>query len=172
MKKNLLSVIILALVLANLVLTAILAFSIIPQTKKSNALIDQVCTAINLDLEAGQNKDTSAISIENIETYLIEDSFTVNLKDSGDGAKHVAVFTVSLSMNKLSDGYTEIGSAGLAEKETIIQSEINTLVSNYTLEQFEENGYANVKKDILASVQSMFGGDFIVGVNFSSVMTQ
>lgn len=36
MKKNLLTVIILALVLVNLILTAVLAFSVIPQTKKSN----------------------------------------------------------------------------------------------------------------------------------------
>ena len=44
MKKNLITVIILALVLANLILTAILVFTIIPQTKKSNQLIDQVCS--------------------------------------------------------------------------------------------------------------------------------
>ena len=48
MKKNLLAVIILALVLVNLILTAVLVFSIIPQTKKSNELIDQVCAAINV----------------------------------------------------------------------------------------------------------------------------
>lgn len=52
MKKNLITVIILALVLANLILTAILVFTIIPQTKKSNQLIDQVCSAINLKSEA------------------------------------------------------------------------------------------------------------------------
>lgn len=51
MKKNLLTVIILALVLVNLILTAVLAFSVIPQTKKSNELIDQVCAAINIELE-------------------------------------------------------------------------------------------------------------------------
>ena len=53
MKKNLITVIILALVLANLILTAILVFTIIPQTKKSNQLIDQVCSAINLELQSG-----------------------------------------------------------------------------------------------------------------------
>lgn len=54
MKKNLITVIILALVLANLILTAILVFTIIPQTKKSNQLIDQVCSAINLELQSGE----------------------------------------------------------------------------------------------------------------------
>ena len=52
MKKNLMTVIILALVLVNLVLTAILAFTIIPQTRKSNQLIDKIASAIDLELEA------------------------------------------------------------------------------------------------------------------------
>ena len=56
MKKNLMTVIILALVLVNLVLTAILAFTIIPQTRKSNQLIDKIASAIDLELEDGGNK--------------------------------------------------------------------------------------------------------------------
>lgn len=48
MKKNLISVLILALCFANLVLTALLIFTIIPETKKANNLIDQVCQAISL----------------------------------------------------------------------------------------------------------------------------
>ena len=53
MKKNLISVLILALCFANLVLTALLIFTIIPETKKANNLIDQVCEAISLDLNSG-----------------------------------------------------------------------------------------------------------------------
>ena len=103
MKKNLLAVIILALVLVNLILTAVLVFSIIPQTKKSNELIDQVCAAINIELEGGQNKDSSAVPIEEIAVYNITDNFTVNLADNGDGKKHYAVFSVGLSVNKTSE---------------------------------------------------------------------
>ena len=42
MKKNLISVLILALVFANLVLTALLIFTILPETKKANNLIGAV----------------------------------------------------------------------------------------------------------------------------------
>lgn len=173
MKKNLITVIILALVLVNLILTAILTFTIVPQTKKSNALIDQVCAAINLELEAGSDSDTPTVPIEDIEPYPIEDAFSVTLQSSEDGTKHHAQFSVSLSLNMKSDGYkTYGGKEGLAEKVSIIQSEINTLVSNYTLEDFNANGYQDVQNDILKAMQNMFGGtDFIVGVNFSSVIT-
>ena len=166
MKKNLITVIILALVLANLILTAILVFTIIPQTKKSNQLIDQVCSAINLELQSGENTPaTPEVPIE---------GFTVNLKQGEDGKQHYAVFSVSLSLNTKSDGYkTYGGSEGLAAKVTIIQSEINTIVNGYTLDEFNANGYQNVKDDILKTLQDMFGGsDFIVGVNFSSVQTE
>lgn len=175
MKKNLITVIILALVLANLILTAILVFTIIPQTKKSNQLIDQVCSAINLELQSGENTPaTPEVPIEDVETYAITDGFTVNLKQGEDGKQHYAVFSVSLSLNTKSDGYkTYGGSEGLAAKVTIIQSEINTIVNGYTLDEFNANGYQNAKDDILKTLQDMFGGsDFIVGVNFSSVQTE
>ncbi len=174
MKKNLISVIILALVLANLILSAILVFTIIPQTKKSNELIDKVSAAINLELQNGEGSATPQVPIEDIETYAIADSFTVNLKKGDDGQTHYAVFSVSLSLNTKSDGYeTYGGSEGLLAKETIIQSQINTIVNSYTLEEFSADGYQDVKDDILKSLQDMFGGsDFIVGVNFSSVQTQ
>ena len=59
MKKNLISVIILALVLTNLVLTALLIFSVLPQTKKANQLIEKVCKAIDLDLNSGAASGTT-----------------------------------------------------------------------------------------------------------------
>ena len=169
MKKNLMTVIILALVLVNLVLTAILAFTIIPQTRKSNQLIDKIASA--MELEDGSSKDTAAVPVEEIEVYDIEASFTVNLSPSGDGKDHVAVFSIGLSLNTKSDGYKSIGTEGLKAKETLIKNDINTIVSGYTMEQFREDEQS-VKDAILEDLQEMFGSDFIVGVSFSSVNTQ
>ena len=166
MKKNLMTVIILALVLVNLVLTAILAFTIIPQTRKSNQLIDKIASAIDLELEDGSSKDTAAVPVEDIEA-----SFTVNLSPSGDGKDHVAVFSIGLSLNTKSDGYKSIGTEGLKAKETLIKNDINTIVSGYTMEQFREDEQS-VKDAILEDLQEMFGSDFIVGVSLSSVNTQ
>ena len=171
MKKNLMTVIILALVLVNLVLTAILAFTIIPQTRKSNQLIDKIASAIDLELEDGSSKDTAAVPVEDIEVYDIEASFTVNLSPNGDGKDHVAVFSIGLSLNTKSDGYKSIGIEGLKAKETLIKNDINTIVSEYTMEQFREDEQS-VKDAILEDLQEMFGSDFIVGVSFSSVNTQ
>lgn len=170
MKKNLISVLILALVLANLILTAILAFTIIPQTKKSNELIDQVCSAIDLELESGSN---ITVPIENIDPYSIADEFTCNLKDSGDGKDHYALFTVGFSLNMESEEYDDgAGKDDLAAKEIIIKDQINSIVSKYTLEEFKADGNYAVKQEILRTMQDLFGAEFIVGVSFSSVNAQ
>ena len=61
----------------------------------------------------------------------------------------------------------------MTEKETIIRSEINSIVSAYTVDEFEADAQKAVKKEILEAMQDMFGGtDFIVGVNFSSVTSE
>ncbi len=70
MKKNLITVMVLALVLVNLVLTALLTITIVPQTKKANELITQVCSAINLELQSGSvTSDASAVPIDKLATY-------------------------------------------------------------------------------------------------------
>ena len=171
MKKNLMTVIILALVLVNLILTAVLTFTVIPQAQRSNQLIDKIASAIDLELEDGTAAAASAIPVEDIEVYDIEASFTVNLKPNGDGKDHVAVFSIGLSLNTKSDGYKSVGTDGLKAKETLIKNDINTIVSGYTMEQFREDEQS-VKDAILEDLQDMFGSDFIVGVSFSSVNTQ
>lgn len=174
MKKNLISVLILALVLANLILTAILIFTIVPQSKKSNELINQVCSAIDLELSSGAGENESTVPIEDIEVYKIADSFTINLKDGADGKSHYVIFSVGLSMNNKSEAYKTYGAnsgEGLKAKEPIIQNDINSIVGSYTLDEFNNDQQA-VKDAVLADLQEMFGSDFIVGVNFSSVTTQ
>lgn len=171
MKKNLMTVVILALVLANLILTAVLTITILPQTKKANELITQVCSAINLELKSGSvTSDVSSVPIDKLATYDITDSMTINLKDSGDGSSHYAVITVSLSMNTENDGYKTYGET-MSEKDSLIKSQINNVVSGYTYEEFKTN-QQGVQDAILADLQKLFDSDFIVGVGFPTVTCQ
>lgn len=170
MKKNLISVLILALVLANLILTGILAFTIIPQTKKSNELIDKVCNAIHLELESGES---ISVPIENIYVHNLVDEFTCNLKKGDDGKDHFALFKVGFSLNTESEEYDEgAGIEILTSKETIIRDRVNSIVSKFTIDEFNADGNYAVKQEILKEMQSLFGAEFIVGVSFSSVNAQ
>lgn len=169
MKKNLMTVVILVLVLANLVLTAILTISILPQTKKANELITQVCAAIDLEVngvDTGQTSSTwvADIPIDQVATYDITDDLTIELKDSGDGKKHYAVLTVSLSMDTENEDYKTYGES-IADRDSLIRSEINDVVSGFTYEEFRSDEQA-VRDAILTALQNMFNSDFIFKVSF------
>ncbi|MEI3228389.1 MAG: flagellar basal body-associated FliL family protein [Lachnospiraceae bacterium] len=171
MKKNLMSVVILALVLVNLILTAILTITVLPETKKANELITQVCSAINLELESGSVKsDASSVPIDKLATYDISDSMTINLKDSGDGKEHYAVITVSLFMNKDSKGYKSFGES-MEEKKNLVMSEITSVVSGFTYDEFKSD-QQGVQDAIVADLQKLFDSDFIVSVGFPTVTCQ
>ncbi|MDD6193473.1 MAG: flagellar basal body-associated FliL family protein [Lachnospiraceae bacterium] len=170
MKKNLVTVITLALVLVNLVLTVVLTISIVPETKKANELIAKVCGAIDLDLESGSASSAENIPIENLEVYNIEDKMTINLKKGEDGKDHFAIVTVALSINKKHEDYKKL-QPQLSEKQNLIKAEINNVVSKYTIEEVKNNQSA-VQEELLKNLQKMFASDFIVAVGFPDAQYQ
>lgn len=171
MKKNLISVIILALTFANFVLTALLIFTVLPETKKANEMITSVCSAIDLELNSGASVSSSNLPIEQITTYSVNggENITTNLK-SEDGTNHYVVVTISLSLNNKSENYEKYSPEILTEKDSIIQDDIIQIISSYTVDEFNSN-VTEVKDQILADMQNMFGSDYVVGVNFSGLTT-
>lgn len=170
MKKNLITVITLALVVMNLVLTVILTITILPETKKANELITKVCSAIDLDLESGSATSNADIPIDQIDVYDIEDQQTINLKSSGDGKDHFAMITVSISMDKKNKDYKDL-QPEVENKVELIKGEINNIVSQYTIDEIKNNQSA-VQNEILKDLQKMFGSDFIVAVGFPTAQYQ
>ena len=73
-------------------------------------------------------------------------------------------------MNTQSDGYKTYG-ANIAEKESLIKSEINNVISQYTLTEARDN-QDKMREEILERVQKMFDSDFIFNVSFSDIMFQ
>lgn len=173
MKKNLISVIILALTLANVVLSALLVFTILPETKKANQLIEDVCSAIDLELNSGAASGTSNVPLDKVEVFTINagESMTLNFKTGSDGSNHYAVLKSSLSLNTTSDNYATYSPEVLTTKEDLIKSTITQAFGKYTIEAYRQNPEA-VKSDILKELQNMFGKDYIVGINFAQVTTE
>lgn len=171
MKKNLISVLILALVLVNLVLTAILTITILPQTKRANELVSKVCNAIDLELESGDGRTEANIPMEQITTYSISESMTINLKPDAEGKNHYVVLSVSISQNNKHKDFKTYGGEKMAEKEDIVKDTINDVISQYTMEEFQADRQA-VKDEILDELQAKFDSDFIIAVNFSEVTVQ
>ena len=99
MKKNLISIIILALLIVNIVLTAIMMFSVTSTATKTSALVDNITRALNLELTAKGDAGASAVPISDIATYDIAE-MTIELQQDAEGEQHFFVGSITLSMKR------------------------------------------------------------------------
>jgi flagellar FliL protein len=169
MKKNLMSVLILALVVVNVVLSAITMISIVPSAKKSNELISQVCTALDLELASGRNANLSSVPIENLVPYTLDGTMTINLRDSSDGKSYYVVLSLVISMDNSNEDYATLG-AGVSEGtyDSNIKNIVNDVVRTYTYEELKNNP-EDAQKEILSKLQGLFDSDMIVDVGFTQM---
>lgn len=172
MKKNLLSVLILALLVVNLVLTAIMMFSVMGTSQKTSRLVGDIATALSLDFsDPSQGEQQAEIPMANIATYKFEDQLTITLKSNGDGKTHYFITSVSFSMNTKDKGYKKYGE-NIKEKADLLKSSVYSVVSNYTLEDLRADNNEAAAQEILEQVQQMYDSEFIFKVNFIDFMYQ
>ncbi|MDD6580425.1 MAG: flagellar basal body-associated FliL family protein [Lachnospiraceae bacterium] len=172
MKKNLLSVVILALLVVNLILTGIMMFSCVSANKKTAALVNDIASVLDLELTGGgsNTEEVAAVSVADTEIYNIADAMTVALRPSEDGKEHYCMCEVSFSMNKTHEDY-ETMSPMVATQESKIRSIIIGVIGGYTKEEAQANQKA-IESEILEQVQQMFGSNFIYEAYFRDVKFQ
>jgi len=163
MKKNLLTVLVLALCVVNLILNVLIVFTLVPQSKQVNALITQIASAVDLELNSDLSGTGTTVPIDQIATYSIEDNLTINLKTGEDGESHIAVLGVTISMNNQDEDYETYGD--LSTNLDLIKSTIISVVESYTYEQMTSD-IDEVRADILEHLQDMYGSKFIIDVTF------
>lgn len=168
MKKNLLSIVILALVIVNLALTGVMMFSTMSANQKTTALVNQIATI--LDFEVKAETEEAGPSIFDTDTYNIQDEMVITLKPSGDGADHYAIVSVSLSLDKTDENYEQYQPL-IAEKESKVVSVINSVFGQYTKEEASANSQA-IANEILNKLQDMFQSKFIYEVYFRDIKFQ
>lgn len=171
MKKSLINILILALVVTNVVLTAVLVFTIVPTMKKTDNLITKIVSAIDLELEypLSGSKETT-VSIDKIEVYDIEKQLLINLEKGDDGLEHYVVLYATLSLDTSHEDYRNYYES-LSTKESLITSEIISIVSGYTIDEARGN-MADLKAEILLAVQSLYQSEFIIDVSFRDITFQ
>ena len=171
MKKNLLSILILALVLVNLVLNIVIIFSVLPAANKTNKMVTQICSILDIELAADEEK-SGKVSMDKLAVYELSEgaTMTMNFKGGEDGKAHYLVTSVSISMNTENEGYKKYGET-ISAKESIIKGEINNVVSSHTVEEYQVDA-AGIREEIVKNLQEMFDSDFIVDVTFSDVIYQ
>lgn len=167
MKKNLISIVLLALLIVNIVLTAIMMFSVIGTNKKTAALVTDIASAISLDLGTEEEEEKEVVSMEDTVTYTIADmtipfkkSEETEAEDGSQDAKdHFALISVTFSMNSKHDDYKNYGE-DMASREELIKGKIFEVVNSHTMEEAQADT-ESIRLEILRKIQELFGSDFI-----------
>ena len=169
MKKNLITVIILALCIVNLILNIMLVFVCMPSAQKTNNLITQIAAVLNLELSSGD--DQPAVELENIGTYNVE-AQVVNLKDDGSGKSHYVQVGLTLELDMSSEDYESLNTV-LQGAQGPVFDEARNVIQGYTYAEVTDQAtQEKIKKQILSSLQKKYATKCIYRVSFSKFTTQ
>ena len=95
----------------NIVLTSVMLVSIVGTNKKTAQLVDNITTAMNLELTVPGDEETTNVALTDTEVYNIADSMTIPLKSEAGAKQDYIMFDVSLSINKKHKDYKTYGSS-------------------------------------------------------------
>lgn len=171
MKRNMLTIVILALSIVNLVLTALIVFSVVPNVNKTNNLIDQVAKIINLDLEA-QNGNEKIMTPDDLDNYALEEEVIINLKkDTGSSKERYAVVSkISITLyNGVSD-YDKV-KKNIDESTDSIYDIIRKGFNSYTIDEAKANE-DEIKANIIKMLNDKYGDRVVQSIAFGSLIYQ
>ena len=172
MKKNLLSVLILALLIVNLILTTIMMVNVTQTNRKTAELVGNIVAVLNLELDSMGTEEV--VPMEQLEVYDLSAPMTIPLL-SQDGKNHYIVCNISFSLNNKGEGYDDFGGEKFASYESLIKDAIEATVSQYTVEEVNDNEkFEVIREEILESVKALFvdKNEFIYKVAISERKTQ
>lgn len=164
MKKNILTIIILAATLVNLTLSAVMLFVYLPNAQKMNTLITKICQVIDMELQSPLPSDKDTVSVADLQAYTVGTDMMICLSKGSDGKTYYASVTASVVLNTKAKDYKTISPLMDAQVERIkeiVQDEVGTL----TNENFQENKEA-VKERILTILQEEFDTECIYRIDF------
>jgi flagellar FliL protein len=180
MKKNLLTVLILALLIVNIVLTSVMLISVVGVNAKTGALVGNIGAILNLELtEPGLETEELAVSALDLEEVdlgevmimlkpeVIEPDAAAT-EPSTTGKSAYMLFNVALQLNTTSPDYKEINGEFITGKKNLIISTINDVVGAHTLEECKDNQPA-LKDEIKQALRNLLQSDVVYEISLSGV---
>lgn len=172
MKKNIFSVIITALTVINVVLTAIMFFVMLPAFQKTNNLMSQVASVLNLELDAdgdaGSDEDYSLKDLESV-VVTFDQQQTLNLKPGSDTDSHYAMLNgYTLSVYKKADDYKEVSKI-LENNKAEITDIIRSVIQSHTSEDISQD---QIQKEALEKIREHLDSKAVKKVMLENFMFQ
>lgn len=172
MKKNIFSVIITALTVINVVLTAIMFFVMLPAFQKTNNLMSQVASVLNLELDADGDADSDEeYALKDLESVSVpfEDQQTLNLKIGSDGQPHYAMLNgYTLSVYKKADDYKDVSKI-LTNNQAEITDIIRSVIQSHTSEDLSQD---EIQKESLEKIREHLDSKAVKKVILDNFMFQ
>lgn len=173
MKRNILSIIVIALCAMNLIMSVVLVFAVVPASSKTNKLIGQVASVLNLELESRKEKEKEKeIALKDKETVPFEGDYTINLKKTpGDDKDHYAITKqLSITLNKKGKGYKDV-SPRLETDQSVIIGIFTDAFADYSKEDMAlEEKKDEVKQKVIKKLQEYYNSECIIDVSFGNLM--
>ncbi|MEE3392238.1 MAG: flagellar basal body-associated FliL family protein [Lachnospiraceae bacterium] len=166
MKKNIFTVIIMALTMVNVILTAVMFFVMMPTFQKTNNLITQVASVLNLELDEKRNSSYKLQDVKNVDNQF-EATQTLNLKQSADGKSHYAMLDgYTLALNSKSEDYEEMNTL-ITNNQSKITDIVRSIIQSYSVDDISED---KIKQDAITQINNYLGSTVVVDVVLMNFM--
>ena len=171
MKKNLITVLILALCIINLAFNILLVFTFVPSVKKTNKLVGDIMAVLDLEI-ASQSAGNSGFDVSNLAPFQLEQSNPINLAADGSGELHVVQYGLTINLDKTAADYTAV-SNNLTNSTSLVYDMTRNIIGKYTYDQVIDVSVQNqIKAELLASLKETFNTECIYSIIFYNWVAQ
>ena len=180
MKKNLLTIIIIALLVVNIVLTGIMMISMMGTNKKTADLVSDIAAVLSLELGVEEEEEEVEIPMSQQFIWTLPEKLEIPLQSEDivdtDGnvigtQDHYIVFTsIAFSLDTKAKGYKEYG-ANIANYESMVRDAVTSVVSKHTIDDCR-NDFDTIREEVLKAVRDLFDKEFIYNVAISGIKYQ
>lgn len=179
-QNNLLTIIILALLIVNIILSGIMMISFMGTNKKTADLVSDIAAVLQLELGVEAEEEEQEIPMSEQMPWAIEGALTIPLQNEKildkDGnvtgtKEHYIAFNVSFSLHTKGEGYKDYG-AEFGNYESLIKDAINSTVSKHTIEECRDD-FDSIRNEMLEAVRQLFDkNEFIYKIAISELKYQ
>ena len=164
MKKNILTIVIMAATLINVILSAVLVFSVMPAMNKTSNLVDKVASVIDLEIEDA-NAEEQEYTIDDLVAYTktYNEKVNINLKkEAGDDTNHYAQLSgFTLSFNTKAEDYSEI-SESIQGNDVYVDDIVKETISSYSASSID---VVKVRAEIVKKIQEKYNTKAVVEIS-------
>lgn len=171
MKKNLITVLILAICLINLVFNILLVFVFMPSTSKTNKLITDIAKVLDIEISS-KGDDIDEVYATDLTPFKLEQGSPINLAEDGSGTNHVLQYGVTINLNKKADDYSKI-EENLTSSTALLYDKTRDIIAKYTYSEVRDvEVQRKIKEEILSSLKETFNTECIYSISFYNWIAQ